>query len=76
LCHDPKISVARNQAIHQVGCEPVLVMVFENEFSVGATARQMRRELDLDLTESFLHLLDLRELLLTPASASNRSRQP
>src|SRR5438874_10600921 len=57
LRDDSDIRVARDQTIHQVRCDPALVMVFEDEFPVAIAAGQIRRELDLNLSESFFHLL-------------------
>src|SRR4030095_2765490 len=55
---DPNIRVARNQAIYKIGRDPALVVVFENEASVGAAAGHILIDLELNLAASFFHLLD------------------
>src|SRR5262249_57994347 len=58
---DVKIRVAWNQSIHEVSSDRAFVMVFEDEFVVGAAARQIGFELDPDASAPLLQLPQARE---------------
>ncbi len=49
--------ISRDEAIHLVGRNPALVMVFESQFSVATAAGQNSIEVELDLASSLPHLV-------------------
>jgi len=54
---DPNIRIAGNKTIYEIRSNPTLVLVFENEPSVWAAARNLGVELELNVASSFFHLL-------------------
>jgi hypothetical protein len=49
--------ISWDEAIHLVGRNPALMMVFESQFSVAAAAGQNSVEVKLDLASSLPHLI-------------------
>ena len=58
LCRDPDVFIAGNKTVHQIGSDPALVMVFEDELPVDAAGGQIGVEVDLDFTKALLHLVE------------------
>src|SRR5689334_18311301 len=62
LSHDSDRAIPGDQAIHHVGCDVALMMVFKSERSTRAIAMKIRSQLDVDLSEPLLHILCRREI--------------